>query len=347
MKSQGPILAFVSAALFALSPVLTKAVLGDVPPLVAAGLLYLGSGFGLALWAAVRGDFRSWKRPPLSRRDLWALSGAVIAGGILAPTLLVLGIKYSAAFEVSLLLNLETVATTVLAVFLFHEHVGVRVWIGQSFIVAGAALVSLQGPSGALFSPSALFVLGACLLWGLDNNLTRGVENIGPSAIATMKGITAGLFNTALAFALGYAFPSIPVGGALLGIGFLSYGLSLVLFIQALRLLGSSRTGAYFAGGPFIGMLFAVALLNERPALHQWGGGILLGAGLWFLLREGHGHVHRHDPVAHAHPHVHDEHHRHGHGGIEIAEPHEHTHEHEPLAHSHAHVPDTHHRHRH
>ncbi len=337
----------LSAALFGVSPVFCKLLIGDMSPLLLAGLLYLGSGVGLqALLLVQRKSSRAELRL-LSPGHRLKLVGAVISGGIVAPVCLAFGIKYGTASEVSLLLNLETVATTLIAWLVFREYIGPYVWSGKVLILVGAGLVVLKTQGGLSFSLSGLLVVIACIFWGIDNNLTRDVDEISSTVLASVKGLAAGLFSIVLAlvFTAGVATPG-QIAGAL-SVGALSYGLSLVLFVEALRQIGAARTATFFAVGPFFGTLLAVALLGERPPAAYWYATVLMLAGILLLYVEVHGHRHTHEELAHGHPHRHDEHHDHDHPEGERAEPHDHFHVHRPVTHSHVHWPDQHHRHEH
>ncbi|QXE90984.1 DMT family transporter [Geomonas subterranea] len=337
----------LSAALFGVSPVFCKLLIGDMSPLLLAGLLYLGSGVGLqALLLVQRKSSRAELRL-LSPGHRLKLVGAVISGGIVAPVCLAFGIKYGTASEVSLLLNLETVATTLIAWLVFREYIGPYVWSGKVLILVGAGLVVLKTQGGLSFSLSGLLVVIACIFWGIDNNLTRDVDEISSTVLASVKGLAAGLFSIVLAlvFTTGVATPG-QIAGAL-SVGALSYGLSLVLFVEALRQIGAARTATFFAVGPFFGTLLAVALLGERPPAAYWYATVLMLAGILLLYVEVHGHRHTHEELAHGHPHRHDEHHDHDHPEGERAEPHDHFHVHRPVTHSHVHWPDQHHRHEH
>ncbi len=292
-----------------------------------------------------RSPFRELQQ--LSSQHRIKLIGAILSGGVIAPLCLTYGIKYGTASEVTLLLNLETVATTAIAWLIFKEQIGPRVWAGKVLILVAASIVVLQTERGLAFSLSGFLVVLACLFWGIDNNLTRDVEGLSSTVLASIKGFSAGLFTIVLAL----LFSSGPVtgyqiGGALL-IGALSYGLSLVLFVEALRKIGSARTATFFAIGPFIGTLLSVVMLGERPTVAYWFAASLMLAGIFLLYREIHRHLHTHEVIAHSHKHLHDEHHRHNHGKNEGVEPHEHQHVHKPMEHSHAHWPDIHHRHTH
>ena len=198
----GALLALLSAFLFGISPVLIKLFSGEMPPVLMAGILYLGSGLGLLTFRVLRSEaiFKPLKILPKHQKS--QLIFAIISGGVLAPICLTYGIFYSSAFQVSALLNMETVATTILAWLIFHEHVGKRVWVGKFLIVIGAVLISLMGKSGGGFSLAAFWIIAACLFWGIDNNLTRNIEDIQPSLLAGIKGLAAGVFNVLLAWAM-------------------------------------------------------------------------------------------------------------------------------------------------
>jgi drug/metabolite transporter (DMT)-like permease len=343
----GPVFALLAAVLFGVSPVLAKATIGEMSPFLLAGLLYLGSGLGLLLILVIQKNNPLQELKALKSSHRFKLLGAIVAGGVIAPLCLAFGLKMGSAFEVSLLLNLETVATTLIASLVFHENVGREVWIGKVLLIIGAAIIAFHPGTNFAFSPSALIITGACLFWGIDNNLTRDVEDLSPSVLGCVKGLSAGLFNTLLAFLFGVGIVGSSQVLSSLGIGALSYGLSLVLFVMALRTIGSSRTSTYFAIGPFVGMFCSILFLGERPPLYQWIAPIIMILGLISLYREKHSHIHVHQQMTHSHKHFHDEHHQHSHNGTEGSEPHEHFHTHESLSHDHVHFPDIHHRHRH
>ena len=343
----GQFFALLSAALFGVSPVLCKAIIGEMSPALLAGLLYLGSGIGLHVVLVFKhqSSLSELKMlPPLHRLKLL---GAIVSGGIIAPLCLTYGIKLGNASEVSLLLNLETVATTVIAWLCFKEHVGFRVWGGKILILVAATIIILTTEEHLAFSFPGLLVVLACVFWGIDNNLTRDVEELSSTVLASIKGFGAGVFNIALAFAFFPGSASILQVSEALVIGALSYGMSLVLFIEALRRIGSARTSTFFAVGPFIGAVLSVVLLGEQPPLAYWLAASLMLAGILFLYREMHKHLHTHESMSHSHKHVHDEHHRHEHEDVTFTEPHDHVHVHEEMTHYHVHWPDIHHRHSH
>jgi len=339
----GILYALLSAVLFGISAPLAKLLLGAVSPWLLAGLLYLGSGIGLALVRLVR---RS-NEAGLSRRDLPWFGAAVLSGGVVGPVLLVFGLAASSAAEASLLLNLESVLTLVIAWVVFKENVDRRLLVGAAAIVAGAVALSWPKDASVGLGLGPALIAGACLAWAIDNNFTRKVSAADPMQIAMVKGLAAGIANVAIAFALGAPVPTIAaIGGAGL-LGFFSYGVSLTLFVLALRHLGTARTGAYYAVAPFIGAGVAILLLHEPVDIAFLAGGLFMAIGLWLHLTERHLHQHEHEPLEHEHVHVHDAHHRHAHAPGTPPEPHVHKHRHARLIHRHPHYPDLHHRHSH
>ena len=339
-------LAILSAFLFGASTPLAKALLGTVDPWLLAGLLYLGAGLGLAILHGARGALRlAPPEAPLRRSDAPWLAGVVVSGGIVGPLLLMLGLARTDAATASLLLNLESLATMAIAWLAFRENVDQRLLLGAFAILGGALALSWQG-RGVALDLGALLIAGGCLAWGIDNNLTRRLSAADPVQIAMIKGLVAGAANLMLALAQGAALPGTgPILAAAL-VGFLGYGVSLVLFVLGLRHLGTARTGAYFSLAPFIGALLALVLFREPLTPQLVGAGLLMAIGLYLHLAERHEHGHDHEALEHDHAHVHDEHHQHSHDGP-VAEPHSHLHRHELLRHSHPHYPDLHHRHSH
>lgn len=346
---RGVFQAMAAAALFGLSTPLAKTLLGTIPPLLLAGLLYAGSGIGLAAWMVLR----RWRgRPateaPLRRREMPWLAGAVVFGGVLGPVLLMLGLTHTLASTASLLLNLEGVLTAVLAWVVFRENVDRRVFLGMLAIVAGSVLLTWQRQRIGELPWGALAIAGACLCWAIDNNLTRPLSGGDPVQIAAIKGGVAGVINIGLALWLGLRLPAVLPLLATGLLGFVGYGLSLVLFVLALRSLGTARTGAYFSTAPFVGAALSLLLFPEHPRLTFWLAGALMAMGVWLHVSERHAHEHTHESLAHEHRHRHDEHHQHTHDfPWDSSEPHTHPHVHEPITHVHPHYPDIHHRHRH
>jgi drug/metabolite transporter (DMT)-like permease len=345
----GAPLAIVSAVLFGASTPFAKLLLGDgVNPWLLAGVLYLGSGLGLTLvHLARRVTGLGPAEASLTRADLPWLALVVLSGGAVGPVLLMVGLSATPASSAALLLNLEGLATMAIAWIVFRENVDRRLLAGAAAILAGAVLVSWRGgPTGV--GLGALAIAGACLAWGIDNNLTRKLSRADPVQIALIKGLAAGTVNLALALAFGARLPALaPLAGAAL-VGFLGYGVSLVLFVLGLRFLGTARTGAYFSAAPFIGAILSLAMFKEPLTARLAAAGALMAWGLYLHLTERHAHTHQHEAMDHEHSHVHDAHHQHAHGpGDPPGEPHSHPHHHAPLRHRHAHYPDLHHRHDH
>jgi len=346
--------ALAAALLFGASTPLAKLLIGTVPPLLLAGLLYLGSGLGLSLLLGLRllRDPAAAQALRVARADWPWLLGAIACGGMIGPALLMLGLAQLDGARAALLLNLEGVLTALIAWVVFRENADRGIVAGMVAIVAGGLLLAwpTQGlaGSGGVGAVGALLIVGACLAWAVDNNLTRKVATNDAMLVAMLKGLLAGAANTALALAGGATWPS---GAALAGglaVGFLGYGLSLTLFVLALRGLGTARTGAYFSVAPLFGVALSLAIWPEAPSALFWSAAALMALGVWLHVRERHEHEHQHEPLAHSHPHRHDEHHQHRHDfpwdGVGA---HSHPHRHEALTHSHAHHPDVHHRHGH
>jgi drug/metabolite transporter (DMT)-like permease len=349
-RTKGVTVAILAAVLFGASTPFSKWLLGQINPLLLAGLLYLGSGIGLTLWIGFQRLILKAKsqEAQLGFKDLPWLAAAILAGGVVAPILLMQGLAVTPASSASLLLNLEGVFTALLAWFVFKENFDQRIMLGMAAILLGGVLLSWQSQSELGIPWGAIGIVGACLGWAIDNNLTRKVSAADPAQVACIKGLVAGTTNVLLAFSIGARLPSTTglVAAGLLG--FLSYGVSLTFFVLALRHIGTARTGAYFSTAPFIGALLSLLILHEQVSFLFWIAGGLMVLGIWLHLTERHVHLHRHDPITHEHLHSHDEHHQHAHLPTDPpGEPHSHQHRHEELTHAHPHYPDLHHRHQH
>lgn len=338
-----PITAALGAAiLFGASTPAAKWLVGELHPVMLAGLLYAGSGVGLAAWLA----FRDEKIVRLPVADIPWLIGALLLGGVLGPILLMVGLMTSSGASASLLLNLEGVFTALIAWIVFRENFDRRIAAGMALIVAGGVVLAFQAGGGAIFTPGALAVALACLAWAIDNNLTRRISAADASMIAAIKGGAAGVINLSLAAWLGVEWPEAATAATAALVGLLGYGISLALFVVALRGLGAARTGAYFSTAPFVGVALSLAFLRETPDAAFWIAAALMAAGVWLHISERHEHAHEHQPMEHQHTHVHDEHHRHAHDAAwDGREPHTHRHKHARLLHTHPHYPDLHHRH--
>jgi drug/metabolite transporter (DMT)-like permease len=336
-----------AALLFGASMPFAKQLVGNFSPILLAGLLYLGSGIGLIIARLIRD--KGWKSTTLLNKEWpWFLS-AIGFGGVFAPILLMFGLIQSNAATASLLLNLEAVLTALLAWLVFKENADRRIIFGMILIVAGG--IVLVWPSKTLTIHhliSPLLIAGACLCWALDNNLTRKISGSDPLFVAGIKGLVAGIINSCVAIILGATLPPWSSVTYALLVGLIGYGISLVLFILALRGLGTARTSAYFSTAPFLGAAIAILFFHESPSILFWIAAILMSLGVLLHLTERHEHEHTHEELTHEHLHIHDEHHQHEHrpsdppGGS-----HSHVHHHKPITHKHPHYPDIHHRHKH
>jgi drug/metabolite transporter (DMT)-like permease len=284
----------------------------------------------------------------LARAELPWLAGAIGSGGVVGPLLLMVGLTRTEAATASLLLTLEAAVTASMAWFIFHENFDRRIALGMACLVAGAVVLSWSGTPTIDNMLGPLAIVGACIAWGLDNNLTRKVSLADPLQIVELKGLIAGPFNLILGLLLGATMPRISTALIAGVVGFLGYGISLVLFVFALRGLGTARTSAYFSTAPFIGSVAAIIAFSDPVTPQLIIAGVLMATGVWLHMTEHHEHEHFHAPMAHTHPHVHDEHHRHAHSVTDPpGEPHTHFHEHKPMQHAHPHIPDMHHTHGH
>ncbi|MDL2339321.1 MAG: EamA family transporter [Pseudomonadota bacterium] len=353
MSTRGAFPALAAALLFGASTPLAKLLVGDVPALLLAGLLYLGSGLGLsavlaAQWLRARSAGQTPRHLSIPRHEIPWLLGAIAFGGVLGPALLMLGLTQTSGAAASLLLNVEGVLTAVIAWLVFKENADRKIVLGMAVIVAGGVLLSWAPGGSTSVTPGSLLILGACLCWAIDNNLTRKVSTNDAMLVAALKGLAAGTFNTAVALGSGASWPALPTVGASLLVGFFGYGLSLTLFVVGLRMLGAARTGAYFCVAPLFGVVISLAIWPSVPGPMFWLAAGLMALGVWLHVSERHVHQHAHEPLEHAHEHCHDVHHQHAHAfEWSGTEPHSHLHRHEVLAHRHPHYPDIHHRHAH
>jgi|SRR5882672_4443613 len=343
-------LAMAAAGFFGASFPLSKLLLRDLEPVGLAGLLYLGSGIGIGALRLLLPGRAARREATLQKTDLGWLFGVILSGGVAGPTLLLLGLARTSAHVSALLANTETLFTMALAVACFGDFLIRREALGAASIFVGATLVAWasagQGGTGSWQGP--LLLLGAGLAWGLDNNFSQRISAKDPLQIASIKGIAAGVVNLMLAWGTEGLPRLLPAALAFaMVVGFFCYGLSVVLFMVALRHLGAARTSALFATAPGIAIVVSWALLGEIPSLWSAAGALFMIPGAWLLIRVEHSHRHVHEASRHEHRHIHDEHHRHEHQGIEGPEPHSHSHEHGRLEHEHDHVADLHHRHLH
>lgn len=341
--------AMASAALFGVSTPLAKILVQDISPLALAGLLYLGAFVGLSFYIVLSRTTRGARRqkaPSLKKEDLPWLAGAIITGGIFAPVALMTGLTLVTGFAASLLSNLEGVATAIIAVVVFKEFAGRRLWLALTLMTLAGVFLVWNPSQGAfeLFGP--LLVVFAMVCWGIDNNLTQHISSKDPVQTALLKGVVAGTVSLSLAALLGAKIPlDASILYALL-LGAMSYGMSLAFFIKALEGIGSSRTAAFFSFGPFVGAIVSIPLLGENVTWAFLAAAALMLVGVLAMVSERHVHTHRHGAIEHEHLHESDQHHQHPHPEGQN-EPHSHIHVHPPIVHSHVHWPDQHHRHGH
>lgn len=341
--------ALLAALLFGASAPLAKLLLGEIDPIPLASFLYLGSGIGLLLYRLIQRVQKGYLEveAKINRNEIKWLIGAVIAGGVIAPIILMFSLRNTPASTASLLLNFEGVATTLIAVIVFKESIGKRIWSAVALITSASVLLTWNFNGEWGLSIGALGVLLACTLWGIDNNFTRNISAKDPLITVTIKGIGAGCFSMIFAILTQSNFPGLKIILGAMLLGFFSYGLSIVLFIFAMRNLGASRTSAFFGTAPFVGTLLSFVLFRELPNTLFYFALPIMIVGAILILGEDHEHRHLHKRLEHDHRHKHDdEHHTHSHQDIEDLE-HSHAHTHENIEHSHSHTPDIHHRHAH
>lgn len=332
---------FLAAALFGVSPPAAKVLLREVDPFVLAGLLYLGAAVAVAPLSARGGGSIARRRSP---RQHAYLAGAVLAGGVAGPLLLLFALRAAQSASVSLWLNLEAVATAALAVLFFRENLGWRMWAAAGAVVAGGAM--LAAPDGFAAAPAAALVAAACVCWALDNNLTALIDGLTPAQSTLIKGLVAGAVNLGIGFATGAALPDLAIAAAAMLVGALGYGVSIVLYIAGAQQLGATRAQLAFATAPLAGLAVAWSALGEPVLAVQVGAAALIAAGVVLLATGQHEHPHRHEAMVHSHSHRHDDgHHTHVHAGLPSWLRHTHEHAHEGMEHAHDHVPDLHHRH--
>jgi len=348
MNRSSVLFALLAALLFGASTPLAKLLIGDVQPVMLGGLLYLGSGVGLGICRFVRD--KSWQVSGMDSGEWKWLLGAIFFGGVLGPVFLMYGLTSTSGSTASLMLNLESVLTALIAWVVFKENADRRIVLGMLAIVLGGVVLTFQPHTqentSSLLGLAAIAV--ACTCWAIDNNLTRKVSASDPVFIASTKGLIAGVVNCSIAYFMGVQFPQIQILFSAMSLGLFGYGISLVFFVMALRGLGTARTGAYFSTAPFIGSAVALIFIGESASTAFWIASVLMGIGVWLHISEVHEHEHTHDVLEHSHAHSHDEHHQHEHSeGEVISDNHVHWHRHTVMNHKHPHYPDIHHQHSH
>jgi drug/metabolite transporter (DMT)-like permease len=333
--------ALLAALFFGASAPLSKLLLGDVPPVLMAAFLYLGSGTGISLVKLSQRLRQDQREAGIKPPDIKWLASAIVSGGILAPIVLMISLQSTAASTASLLLNFEGVATTLIALFFFRESISRRALAAIFVITVASVFLSTNFEGGFGLSLGALGVLLACVLWGADNNFTRNISAKDPLTIVAWKGLVAGTFSLVLGLFLGQQLPPWVTLLGILLLGFISYGFSTMLFIYAMRGLGAARTSALYGTAPLAGVLLSFIIFRDPITLLFVFAAALMAAGALLLANEEHAHFHIHMPVVHEHRHRHDEFHEHD--TAEVT--HAHEHDHPRTEHEHGHMPDIHHRH--
>ena len=341
MNRSGVTRCLLAAVLFGAAAPAASKLAGSIPAFTLAGLLYIGAALAVAPAVARRRPTRQalaseW-RPAL---------GAVIAGGAIAPVLLMAGLARTNAATASILLNTELVATIVVAALFFHEHIGHQLLASAALITAAGAM--LAWAPGAGLDAGAVLIVAACMCWGLDNSITAQIQQLAPEHVVAAKGLIAGVANLVIGLVIvGWGETTRPgdVAAALV-VGAAGYGISITLWVKGARDLGAARGQVIFATAPFIGAAIAWVVLHEPVEPVQLAATALAAVGVAISLHTAHEHAHRHAPITHEHEHAHDEHHDHTHVDGFTGR-HTHPHEHRELVHAHPHVPDLHHRHEH
>lgn len=340
--------ALLAALFFGASAPISKLLLGDVPPVLMAAFLYLGSGIGISLIKVVQRISSHHREAGIKSPDVKWLAGAIISGGITAPIVLMISLKNTPASTASLLLNFEGVSTTLIALFFFHESISRRALTAILVITLASIFLSTNFQGGFGFSPGALGVILACVLWGVDNNFTRNISAKDPLTIVAWKGIVSGIFSLMLGLLLGQGLPALSTILGILLLGFISYGLSIVLFIYSMRGLGAARTSALYGTAPLAGVLLSIIIFKDPVTLLFGFAAVLMIAGALLLANEEHAHFHIHMPVVHEHRYSWaDEFHQHEETDETAGKSYSHEHEHPRTEHKHGHMPDIHHRHGH
>lgn len=335
-KRNATFFAILAAALYAISTPLSKLFLGHIGPTVMAGLLYLGAGLGMLVLGGIKkATGITGKKERLTRKEL-PYTIAMVALDIAAPILLMFSISKTNSANVSLLNNFEIVATSVVALVIFKEVISKRLWLAICIVTVASVILTFEGTGSLTFDMGSLLALGACICWGFENNCTKMISNKSSEEIVIIKGVFSGAGSLAVAVFLKEPIPRIQYIPAVLLLGFVAYGLSIHFYIMAQKDLGAAKTSAYYSIAPFLGVLFSMLLLKERPGLQFYIALLLMIAATIIMVKDTialqhnhvhthtHTHMHRHGDMEHTHEHTHTHSHLHTHG--ENAEEHSHTH---------------------
>ncbi len=287
-KSSSIFFAILAAALYAISTPVSKLLLQNVPPTMVAAFLYLGAGLGMGVMMLLRRRVsKTVKEERLTRSDV-PYAAAMVALDIVAPILMMYGLRINSAANTALLNNFEIVATALIALMFFREKVSGRLWAAIALVTAASILLSLEGMSASealRFSKGSLLVLGATFCWGLENNCTRRIADKNPMQIVTVKGFGSGLGALCIALSLGETFPTWKHLAILLLLGYVAYGLSIFFYTLAQRDIGAAKTSTYYALAPFIGAFLSVLVLGESIGWVFIVATLVMAAGCWLAGR--------------------------------------------------------------
>ena len=334
-KNTATFFAILAAALYAINVPVSKLLLDHVPPAMMAAFLYLGAGVGMVLYGLLAR--RRERGAALTKKELPYTIGMIVLD-IAAPILLMLGLARTDSANASLLNNFEIVATSLIAFFAFREALSRHLVLAIALVTAASVVLSFEGSDSFRFSSGSLLVLGAACCWGLENNCTRMLSSKSPVQITILKGIFSGLGSLIIALCIGEKLPGTAWIFAVLGLGFVSYGLSIKFYIQAQKDLGAAKTSAWYSIAPFLGVIFGVLGLGERPGVQFFLGLAIMIAAAVLMVKDTislqhihehthvHDHAHRHGDLVHSHAHAHIHSHSHTHGEDETV--HSHTHQH-------------------
>jgi len=310
--------AILAAALYAINIPLSKVLLSRVEPTMMAAFLYLGAGLGLFLFGLFTGG--KTKGDPLTRKELPYTVGMILLD-VAAPILLMLGLDRTNSANASLLNNFEIVATSLIAFFVFREAMSRRLTLAIVLVTLASVTLSFEGAGSFRFHKGSVLVLGAACCWGLENNCTRMLSAKSSVQITTIKGIFSGLGSLLVALVIGESVPGALWILAVLVLGFVAYGLSINFYIKAQKNLGAAKTSAYYSIAPFLGVVFGMLMLNERPGIRFYVGLLIMIAATVLMVKDTIG-------LQHTHPHIHTHTHEHRHGGLVHTHAHQHAHTH-------------------
>lgn len=345
-KNLATIYAIVAAALYAINVPFSKMLLGYVEPTMMAAFLYLGAGLGMFVYSiASRASGKTSSTEPLTKKEL-PYTIAMVVLDIIAPILLMFGIRASHAANVSLINNFEIVATSIIALLVFKEIISKKLWIAIALVTIASVILSFEGTGSFEFNIGSLFVFGACLCWGIENNCTRMISNKSSIEIVVIKGTFSGLGSLIVALAIGESIPSILWMMCVLLLGFVAYGLSIYFYVMAQKDLGAAKTSAYYSIAPFLGVAFGMLILGERPEIQFYVALAVMIISTYFMIKDTielqhthehshtHTHEHSHGDIVHSHEHTHTHTHIHVHG----ADSDNHEHNHHTMSHEHSHT---------